>query len=74
MSDPDKSGDLYDSDMGNDVTGGSVQIGQTDQQGNVTDHHNVHGTDRHFSWDTDDNNDTSGVHGTEHHDTGNSPW
>lgn len=64
MYDPgDRSGDLYDSDMGEDVTGGKVEF---DRGGPGVDHHVVHGDDRHFSWDTDPEGEVSGVHGWQH--------
>ncbi len=66
----DKSGDLYDSGMG-DVTGGSVDF---DKDGSGQDHHSVHGDGGHFSWDTNSDGDVSGNHGTIHDSGGNTPW
>lgn len=65
----DRGGDLYDSDMGEGVTGGEVEF---DKDGSGLDHHVVHGDDRHFSWDTDKEDDVSGLHGWEHDPR--APW
>jgi len=65
----DRGGDLYDSDMGDGVTGGNVGF---DRSGPGFDHHVVHGDDRHFSWDTDPSEDSYGVHGREHNPR--QPW
>jgi len=71
MSDPgDRGSDLYDSDMGEDVTGGSVNIGGARDDG---DHVVVHGDDRHFSYDVGRGGEVSRVHGTEHSHP-NRPW
>lgn len=61
----DRGGDLYDSDMGEGVTGGSVEL---DKDGSGLDHHEAHGEGFHFSWDTDKDGNASGVHGTVHDD------
>lgn len=45
MSGPGDSGDLFDDDMGDDVTGGNVRFGDHGA------HHSVYGDGRHFSWD-----------------------
>ncbi len=72
-NDGDRGGDLYDSDMGDGVTGGSVEF-DTDKDGSNNDHTVVHGDDRHFSWDSDKDGNVSGTHGTEHDKSGNKPW
>ena len=76
MSDPrdqgqnqNRDGDLYDSDMGKDVTGGNVKY---DQGKPNQDHHNVHGPGAHHSWDTDSQGNVSGNHGTLHQP--DRPW
>lgn len=70
-NDSDRSGDLYDSDMGDSVRGGSVEF---DKDGSGLDHHTTYGDDRHFSWDSDRDGNVSGVHGTEHDRSGNRSW
>lgn len=60
MADPGKSGDLYDSSMG-DVKGGSVEF---NKDGSGLDHHNIHGDGWHRSWDTDKDGNVSGDHTT----------
>ena len=74
MFDPgERSGDLYDSSMGDSVTGGSVDFDHNGVAG--SDHHNVHGNDRHFSWDSDSDGNVSNVHGRVHGGReGNNPW
>jgi len=67
-----KSGDLYDHDMGDDVTGGNWQPDWDPLR--HLDHHNVHGPGGHFSWDTDADDEANGVHGTLHDPGGNLPW
>jgi len=69
----DRSGDVYDSSMGDGVRGASVQL---DRGGSGLDHHVVWGEDRHFSWDTDRDGNVSGVHGRQQGDTNkhNKPW
>jgi hypothetical protein len=59
----DRDGDLYDSGMGSDVTGGQVEF---DKDGSGKDHHGYHGEGAHFSWDTDRNGNVSGAHETYH--------
>lgn len=61
MGPKDRSGDLYDDSMGDDVTGGSVRFDDD------KDHHTVHGDGWHRSWDDDGDND----HTTIHWDDGN---
>lgn len=69
-SDGDSSRDLYDSDMGDDVKGGQVTMGDDGSS-----HSTVYGEDRHFSWDSDKDGNVSGVHGTEHGGrSGNDRW
>jgi len=64
-------GDLYDSSMGEGVTGGSVRL---DGDGPGKDHVNVHGDGAHFSWtvNRDKGGDASDVHGELHRP--NRPW
>ena len=61
MADPgDRDGDLYDSDMGDDVGGGNAHF---DRGESGHDHHSVFGDDRHFSWNSDRDGNVSDVHG-----------
>lgn len=70
MADNDNNGgDLYESDMGEGVTGGSVEFNEDSSS-----HSNVHGDGAHFSWDTDSDGNVSGVHGTVHDNSGNERW
>ncbi|MCL4352895.1 hypothetical protein M1615_00260 [Patescibacteria group bacterium] len=62
----DRDGDLYDSDMGKDVSGGQVEF---DKDGQGNDHHGYHSGERggaHFSWDTDRDGNVSGAHESYH--------
>lgn len=52
----DKGGDLYDSSMGDDVSGGSVRFDDDKT------HHTVHGDGWHRSWDDNGDNDHTTIH------------
>lgn len=60
----DRSGDLYDSGMG-DMRGGSVEF---DRDDSGKDHHVAYGDGGHLSWDVDRDGNVSGVHDRIHGD------
>lgn len=67
-NDPNKSGTLYDSSMGDDVKHGNVHFGGGEDG---KDHHTYAGDGWHRSYDTDDNGNVSNDHTTIHWDGGN---
>jgi hypothetical protein len=61
----DRNGDIYDSSMGDDIKGATVELNRDDSG---VDHHTVYGDGWHRSWDTDDNGNVTHDHVTTHDD------